>query len=454
VALGVIVGWTAFAFGGVYPRTILPAAIGCAVLALTCRPSILQGSPTRRIDLWAIVTIAAMLLQTIPLPRAIVDAIDPASEAVGRALSLVERGGPLPLSIDVSSTLAAVLIFGGAWIFFVTARAIFRHGGVRTFTRMIAVLGLLLSALGLAQSATAHGLMYWRWHPLTEGPDPFGPFVNRNHFATWALMAIPLLAGYLIAHATAHEGPDRTAPWRQRLAAAMDARAWLLIASTTMLIVALVASLSRSGLIGLAGGFACAAFLALNVSASSTAGRSAPRRGRAAALMAVLGAFVILAVSTQVGPKAVAARFGASRVGIADRIAIWHDTLPVVRDFWLTGTGAGTYLTSMAVYQRSSPGVIFNQAHNHYLQVAAEGGLLIGLPVLFALAAFARAALANLAADRTGMYWIRAGAAAGLFGVAVQSLWETGLTIPANAALAAVLAAIVIDAPGRAGARA
>jgi hypothetical protein len=51
------------------------------------------------------------------------------------------------------------------------------------------------------------------------------------------------------------------------------------------------------------------------------------------------------------------------------------------------------------------------------------------------------------------MFWIRTGAASGLCGVAVQSLWETGLAIPANAAMAAVLAAMVVHAAGRSGAR-
>jgi O-antigen ligase len=126
---------------------------------------------------------------------------------------------------------------------------------------------------------------------------------------------------------------------------------------------------------------------------------------------------------------------------------IWHDTLPVLRDFWPTGTGTGTFLRAMAVYQRSRPGVIFNQAHNHYLQVAAEGGLLVGIPVAMALWAFARVGWDRLVSDRSGMYWIRAGAASGLCGVAVQSLWETGLTVPANAALAAVVAAILLHQP-------
>ena len=42
------------------------------------------------------------------------------------------------------------------------------------------------------------------------------------------------------------------------------------------------------------------------------------------------------------------------------------------------------------------------------------------------------------------MYFLRAGALCGLFGVAVQSVWETGLTTPANAVLAALAAAMVV----------
>jgi len=295
--------------------------------------------------------------------------------------------------------------------------------------------------------------MYWRWRPAGEGPDPFGPFVNRNHFATWAVMAIPLLAGYLTAHASAHRGPGPAAPWQRRVVAAIDARAWMLLASTTMLIVALAASLSRSGLVGLAGALAFGAVFAVNAPGAGHAHHSAPRSGRAGALIAALAALAILAVATQVGPGVIADRFGASGGAVADRLTIWHDTLPVLRDFWLTGTGAGTYLTSMAIYQRSKPGVIFNTAHNHYLQVAAEGGVLVGLPVFVALSAFARAAAERLRADRSRMYWMRAGAAAGLFGAALQSAWETGLTIPANAALAAVLAAMVVHVPVRTGVR-
>ena len=46
------------------------------------------------------------------------------------------------------------------------------------------------------------------------------------------------------------------------------------------------------------------------------------------------------------------------------------------------------------------------------------------------------------------MVWIRIGAAAGIVGVLVQSIWETGLRLPANGLLFAVLCAIVIYEDG------
>jgi hypothetical protein len=42
---------------------------------------------------------------------------------------------------------------------------------------------------------------------------------------------------------------------------------------------------------------------------------------------------------------------------------------------------------------------------------------------------------------------MRLGASASLVAVAIQSIWETGLTLPANGMLAAVAAAILVHVP-------
>lgn len=381
-------------------------------------------------------TAVAMACQLVPLPAGIVDLLSPADRRIWQSLSLVPVTGALPLSTDLAYSFRALGVGGGAFLTFVIARRVFAAGGVRIAARGIAAIGLLLAAESVAQEATARGLIYWRWHP-GEGPPPFGPFLNRNHFATWMVMAIPLGLGYLVAHASVHQRREIFgAPWQKRLVEALDARSIWLAAAICLMLVGLVACLSRSGLIGLAAALLLGGWL---------------RRRRAGAgvmgwgLLALLAALGAAAVRGNVGQ--VYERFGAAGAATAYRMNIWRATLDVAQDFWLTGSGAGTLPTVMLVYQRTPSLFRIGSAHNHYLQVAAEGGLLIGIPVAVALALFVRASRDALARDESGMYFLRAGALSGLFGVAVQNIWDVGLTTPANAVLAALAAAIAVHRP-------
>jgi len=65
------------------------------------------------------------------------------------------------------------------------------------------------------------------------------------------------------------------------------------------------------------------------------------------------------------------------------------------------------------------------------------------LALIAAIALMAR----SLAADRSPIFWIRAGAICGVVAVAVQSIWDTGLRTPANGVLFAVSAAIAVHVP-------
>jgi O-antigen ligase len=348
----------------------------------------------------------------------------------------------MPLSLDVDAGAWACLVAACTLATFLGASRIFARGGVRRVTRAIAAIGFVVSLIALAQDATASGLMYWRWAPLDEGAHPFGPFVNRNHFGTWIVLAAPLVCGYLAAHARAHHSSSQRLSWQSRLRALADARSIWLTATTVVMVVALAASLSRSALFGFAVAVALAAWFR---PVHGAIGGRRPERWVAVGL--VLAAAIAL---VRVDPAALGARIAAAPVSAASRWAIWRDTLPVLRDFWLTGTGAGTYETVMLLYQRAMPEVRFNQAHNHYLQLAAEGGLLLTVPLVMAARDYLRIAVEAMTGDGSGMYFVRAGALCGLAGVAAQSFWETGLTTPANAFLAAVAAAIVIHRPARA----
>ena len=405
----------------------------CAILAVVAALSAPADRHTR-LDLLLAIAIAAIALQLVPLPAAIVDRISPADRATWQRIALVVPSR-LPLTIDPVSTRWAALVAAMTFVSFAAARRLLQSNGVRMFIRGVSLVGLVVSAIGLAQDTTARGLMYWRRAPLQEGAPPFGPFVDRNSFATWVLLAVPLCVGYLVAHTTVHHRRGRATRWTVRVRQALDGRAIWLTGAVSLMLIALAATLSRSGMTSLGAAILLAGYLR---------GRRARRSREPMSWVIVVLAFAVVVAIARIDPLVVGRRFAATRTSAADRLAIWRETIPIVRDFWLTGTGAGTYETAMLVYQRSSPGVRFNQAHNHYLQVAAEGGLLLSVPVGLALLLFIRSAARRLREDASGMYWIRAGAVCGLAGVAAQSVWDTGLTAPANSILAAIAAAIAL----------
>ncbi len=125
------------------------------------------------------------------------------------------------------------------------------------------------------------------------------------------------------------------------------------------------------------------------------------------------------------------------------RRAIWRDTWRMTQDFWLTGVGAGAFERGMLVYQEGSRHVL--------LQPRARRIPAAGRRRRAAARRAGRdrrrspacsSSPARLRGDRTPIFWIRAGAVAGMIAVAVQSVWDTGLRTPANGVLFAIVAAI------------
>jgi O-antigen ligase len=377
------------------------------------------------------VCLLVLALQLIPLPGPVRSALSPAFPRVHEALWLdggrQTAGGPL--SIDPGATAAAFALAVAVVLVFWTARGAFAEGGVRAIGRGVAWTGLALAVVAMAQHATAPGLLYWRW-PTIFG-SAFGPYRNRNDFSTWLIMAIPLTVGYAFARV---ETRLADATRSSRLDAVVDATAVWLAGSVSLMSAALVTSLSRSGLAGAAS--ALAAFLWFGRRKLSTRGRMS--------LLAGAGVLLLIAFA-YVNVSALADRVNETLAsGIGGRGTIWRETLPMVRDFWMTGIGAGAYERGMLVYQRTRGLFYFNHAHDEYLQFAAEGGVLLSVPIAIVLVAGAGLIARRLQRDDAPAFWIRAGAASGLVAVAVQSVWDTGLRMPANALLFALVAAVAL----------
>jgi len=100
----------------------------------------------------------------------------------------------------------------------------------------------------------------------------------------------------------------------------------------------------------------------------------------------------------------------------------------------------------MLFYQRNDPTLHYTAAHNDYLQLAAEGGLLVGIPIAWAVVVLVRTIRRRFSESgrETAAYWIRVGAVTGLIAIALQEVVDFSLQIPANACLFAFLCAIAI----------
>jgi O-antigen ligase len=158
-------------------------------------------------------------------------------------------------------------------------------------------------------------------------------------------------------------------------------------------------------------------------------------------------AVIAVASLTWIGVDKIAVRMAElERDGFGDRVGVWDDAREIVRAYPLSGTGLNTFGTAMLFHQRRNLGEHFEEAHNDYLQLAAEGGWLVGLPALALIVVTALEIRRRCAGhhERTTMRWTRIGAIAGLLTMALQETGEFSLQMPGNAALFCVLAAMAL----------
>ena len=97
---------------------------------------------------------------------------------------------------------------------FWSCRHLCGRGQLARLVQVVAVVGLVGAVAAIIQRAVDPTRIYGLWLPQDAGARPFGPFVNRNHFATWLLMAASLMAGAVVADLHAVGPPQAGRPLR------------------------------------------------------------------------------------------------------------------------------------------------------------------------------------------------------------------------------------------------
>ena len=345
------------------------------------------------------------------------------------------------LSFDPNSTklvvvqLATLLVYFAATLVFVDT-----PHRLQVLVRTIMIFGFLLALFGLTQSFTSPTKVYWM-RELNQS-TAFGPFINRHHFAGYMELTIALPLGLL-------------------LAGAIDKQKWILYLFLAGLMgVALVMTASRGGIISVV---AEIVFLVIVTAIWRKHGERRRHGSRLKGVATRAGLAAALIFGLFLGVMLLGGEFSVTRfidtVNTDDpttgRAHFWSVTLDMIKANPMLGTGLGAYGVMYTRYDTRNGLYRLEQAHNDYLQVFSDAGVVGGvLAFSFVVLLFYRGFVRARSRDnfRRG---VALAALGGCFGVLVHSFFDFTLHTTSNALLFLVLAALatlngrVEDAPRR-----
>jgi len=130
----------------------------------------------------------------------------------------------------------------------------------------------------------------------------------------------------------------------------------------------------------------------------------------------------------------------------ASRGWIWRDTITMIRANPLLGVGLGAYVTAFNIYTKSDGSMRVPQAHNDYLQIVADCGIVGGLIALWFMIIVFKNVARGIKAREPAVAALALASGAGIFAILVHSLFDFNLQIPSNALLFLVLVAVASSA--------
>lgn len=396
------------------------------------------------IFLW-VALLGLVLLQLVPMPLALLGSISPETVRLLTIAGAAEQGTWHPVSLYPHATKEELYkLLAYCSVFIVVIHHYRTRDQVRRLVSTIILLGCVLVIFAVAQKLTWNGRLYWIY-PVSPGIESnlnyiWGPFINRNHFAGYLEMVAPLALGTLLYQRTRHRSKKT--------------------ASLARSIVSTISSpgLSRSVLLGLAflfvaaGIFLCVSrggIIGFSMSMLFFVGMARKRRilrPRISMTLAIV-VLVLASVSVFAAWEKIEGRFAElTDSGKIMRYGVWGDTLEISKDFPILGTGAGSFSALFPRYQTAYAMTTFEHAENDYLEALSELGLA-GLGVCLALAAAFFYETVKLWRSRKNAFVqsLGLGMIASVVAIAVHSLTDFNLRVPANAMLLSVISGLAIS---------
>ena len=374
-----------------------------------------------------------ILLQLIPLPVFLVDLISPARLASVQLVLPDVQWLSLSENHHESFSFFIESVFYYT-IFIFTLLLINSRARVHFLTWAIIYSVLFQAMYGsvMTLSGIEYGFFFEKYAYIGVAT---GTFINRNHLAGYLNMGIAVGIGVLIA-GLGKENTLRTArEWSRKIVQLLLSKKAQLRIYIALCTIALVLTHSRMGNAAFFISLTVAALLALKLT----------RHARKTMLFLVVSIIIIdlLIVSSWFGLEKVAERLEKTSADAEQRDEVALYTLNQWSDYFITGSGGGTYHYIFPKYRGYEIKPHYYHAHNDILEFAAETGI-IGVVLLISIVLLSLfTAIKALSLRRESlMIGLAFTATMAIFALSIHSFVDFNLQVPANAATFMVILAL------------
>lgn len=396
--------------------------------------------------------VGIVFLHIVPLPPAIWGAL-PGRDIIGEIDKAAQLGSVWrPLTLDPMAGYNTLFALAVPLAVLTLGIGIEAKARQRALAIVIGI-GLFSAALGVFQFASGpNGPLYP--YRVSNNGSAIGLLANRNHQGVFLGTLFPLIAAYAAC------AFGREARRRADGSVTGDARRWGAVIVAAMIIPVVFATSSRAGVASTAIGISGAMLLAWPhyrqaVQSVRVSARAHHRRGiidRPWFKGVLLGlcaigfvAFAVVAVGLAQG-NAIDRVLADGNAAPELRTPIWQATWQAVSEFFPVGSGAGSFVGTFQIFEPRAllTPLYINHAHNDYLELLLEYGVLG--PLLVASVAFivVRDAWAVWRADGTrSTITIARAASIALGQFAFGSMFDYPLRTPLLAAVAMTMVVLL-----------
>ena len=304
-----------------------------------------------------------------------------------------------------------------ALIFYIVVNFIREEREIKRILNVVLMIGTGIALFGILQYLGVITKSWWDKPWLLSAT-----YVNHNHFAGLAELIMPLSIGMILSEKD-------------------TSKRSLYIYSFLILSIGFLLSMSRGAW------FSLSLSMLFMIMIIFKRGKTRFIISMSIPLLIIFAIFLFNVIDIDFLLKRIA---GYWELDLSGRIEIWKGTVGIIKDNWLLGTGPGTFIYNFPKYRPLGITSLINYAHNDYLQIASEMGILAFALAIFIMARIVKKGLrTHNIAKSSFKKWISLSLSVGILGLLLHGLIDFNFYIPANIILFTVFSALIFNISSR-----